>query len=192
MAAAEPSTCLIDDVGPLPVAAPPSVPELGDLVRRAAAQGQALYPLGGRTMLGLGLPPARPGLGVDLRALDQVIDYPARDMTITVRAGIPLARLAEILAAENQRLPIDVPRADRATLGGALATNASGPRRLGFGTLRDYVIGLSAVNDEGQETKAGGRVVKNVAGYDLCKLFIGSLGTLGVITQATLKLRPLP
>src|SRR5205807_8701263 len=93
---------------------------------------------------------------------------------------------------ENQRRPVDVPAPGRATLGGALAANASGPRRYGFGTLRDYVIGISTVNDEGHEVKAGGRVVKNVAGYDLCKLHIGSLGTLGVITKVTLKLKPRP
>src|SRR5205085_2328536 len=81
---------------------------------------------------------------------------------------------------------------ERATLGGVIAANVSGPRRYGYGTLRDYVIGISVVNDRGEETKAGGRVVKNVAGYDLCKLYVGSLGTLGVITQATLKVRPLP
>jgi glycolate oxidase FAD binding subunit len=184
--------CLIDDFGPLPVLRPSSAAEVGDLVRRAAAEGQAVYPLGGRTALQLGLPPDRPGFAVDLRGLDQVIDYPARDMTITAQAGITIARLQEVLAGENQRLPVDVPRAEQATLGGALAVNASGPRRLGFGTLRDYLIGVSAVNDEGQQIKGGGRVVKNVAGYDLCKLFVGSLGTLGVITQATLKLRPRP
>src|SRR5207244_8591438 len=98
----------------------------------------------------------------------------------------------QLLATENQRLPIDVPQSDRATLGGTLAANVSGPRRYGFGTLRDYVLGISVVNDEGQEIKAGGRVVKNVAGYDLCKLYIGSLGTLGIITQGTPKLKPLP
>jgi glycolate oxidase FAD binding subunit len=188
----EPPPCLIDDFGPLPVLRPSSAAEVGDLVRRAAVETQALYPLGGRTALGLGLPPERPGFAVDLRGLDRVIDYPARDMTITVQAGITLARLQEVLAGENQRLSVDVPRADQATLGGALAVNASGPRRFGFGTLRDYVIGVSAVNDEGQEIKGGGRVVKNVAGYDLCKLFVGSLGTLGVITQVTLKLKPRP
>jgi glycolate oxidase FAD binding subunit len=143
-------------------------------------------------MLGFGFPPTKPGLAIDLRALTQVIDYPARDMTVTVQAGITLAKLQELLAGENQRLPIDVPRAEHATLGGSLAVNVSGPRRYGFGTWRDYVIGISAVNDEGQEIKTGGRVVKNVAGYDLCKLFIGSLGTLGIITQVTLKLKPRP
>jgi glycolate oxidase FAD binding subunit len=143
-------------------------------------------------MLGVGLPPSRSGIGVDLTGLNQVIDYPARDMTITVQAAITLTRLQEILRSERQRLPVDVPAADRATLGGALATNTSGSRRYGFGTFRDYVIGISTINDQGQETKAGGRVVKNVAGYDLCKLHIGALGTLGIISQVTLKLRPSP
>src|SRR5947209_8556317 len=186
------SSCLIDNFGPVPVVRPTSVADIGDLVRRAATDGTALYPLGGRTTLDLGLPPSRPGVGVDMTALADVIDYPARDMTVTVRAGITLAALRDLLGAEKQRLPVDVARADRATLGGALAANVSGPRRYGFGTLRDYVIGISTVNDEGQETKAGGRVVKNVAGYDLCKLHIGALGTLGIISQVTLKVRPLP
>ncbi len=188
----EQSYCHIDDFSPLPVVQPATVTELGDLIRRAAAENQAIYPLGGQTMLTYGLPPARKGICVDLRNLTQVIDYPARDMTITVQAGITIAKLQELLSTENQRLPIDVPLGDRATLGGALATNVSGPRRYGFGTLRDYVIGISVVNDEGHEVKAGGRVVKNVAGYDLCKLYIGALGTLGIITQVTLKLKPRP
>jgi glycolate oxidase FAD binding subunit len=176
----------------MPIARPSSVAELADLVRRAAGEGQALYPLGGRTQLHVGLPPARAGLGVDLRGLTQVIDYPARDMTITVEAGITLGKLQELLRSENQRLPIDVPCCGEATLGGALATNVSGPRRYGWGTLRDYVIGIHVVNDEGHDTKAGGRVVKNVAGYDLCKLHVGALGTLGIISAVTLKVRPVP
>jgi len=187
----EPSTCLIDGFGPLPIVRPTSVAELGELVRGAATNNEAIYPLGGRTQLGLGNPPTKPGMAVDLRGLDQVVDFPARDMTVTVQAGIAIAKLQAMLAPENLRLPIDVPRAGEATLGGILATNTSGLRRYGYGTLRDYVIGISAVNDEGHEFMAGGRVVKNVAGYDLCKLLIGSLGTLGIITQATLKLRPL-
>jgi len=192
VATVDDDTCRIDDFGPLPVMRPQSVAEIGDIVRRAAAENQAIYPIGGRTLLHIGLPPARPGIAVDLRSLSQVLDYPARDMTITVQTGITVARLQTLLAGENQRLPIDVPHAEEATLGGVLAANVSGPRRLGFGTWRDYVIGISTVNDEGQETKAGGRVVKNVAGYDLCKLHTGALGTLGIISQVTLKLRPLP
>jgi glycolate oxidase FAD binding subunit len=184
--------CRIDDFGPLPLVRPASAADLGEVVRSAAAEGKALYPVSGGTMFGLGLPPTRPGVAADLRGLDQVIDYPARDMTITVQAGITLGRLQALLGAQNQRLPVDVPRADVATLGGSLAVNASGSRRYGFGTWRDYVIGIRFVNDKGEEVKAGGRVVKNVAGYDLCKLHVGALGTLGAITEVTLKLRPVP
>jgi glycolate oxidase FAD binding subunit len=184
--------CTIDGFGPVPVLRPATPAEVGDIARRAAAENNAIYPLGGSTMLDVGLAPSRPGFGVDLRALNAVLDYPARDMTITVQAGITLVQLQRLLAPENQRLPIDVPLAERATLGGALAVNVSGPRRYGSGTLRDYVIGITTINDEGHETKAGGRVVKNVAGYDLCKLHVGALGTLGIISQVTLKLRPLP
>src|SRR5205085_6597457 len=93
---------------------------------------------------------------------------------------------------ERQRLPIDLPQAQRATLGGVVAANPSGSRRFGLGTMRDYVIGISAIDASGRLFKGGGRVVKNVAGYDLCKMLVGSLGTLAVITQVTLKLRPIP
>lgn len=186
------TTCTIDGLGPLPLVRPESVEELGELIRQAAANGTALYAVGGQTHLSLGNPPTKVGQAVDLRGLNRIIDFPARDMTVTVQAGITIAELHKALAKENLRLPIDVPQSERATLGGILAANISGPRRYGFGTLRDQVIGISAVNDEGREFKAGGRVVKNVAGYDICKLLVGSLGTLGIITQATLRLRPLP
>lgn len=186
------SSLMIDDFGPLPLRQPGSIAEVGDCVREAAAGGQAAYPVGGRTMLELGNAPTKPGIAVDLTRLSQVVDYPARDMTVTVQAGIRIAHLQQLLALENQQLPIDVPHAERATLGGAIACNVSGSWRLGYGTLRDYVLGIHAINDEGVEFKAGGRVVKNVAGYDICKLLVGSLGTLGIITQATVKLRPLP
>ena len=185
-----PASVNIDGFGPLPLARPATVAELGDLVRGASAE-RPIYPCGGQTQLGLGRTPTVPGTAVDLRGLDRVVDFPARDMTITVEAGITIAKLQTLIAAENLRLPIDVPNSDRATLGGILATNVSGSRRFGYGTLRDYVIGISAINDDGNEFKAGGRVVKNVAGYDLCKLLVGSLGTIGVISQVTLKLRPL-
>jgi glycolate oxidase FAD binding subunit len=185
-----PDSLTIDGVGPMPVVRPASAAEVGEIVRRCAADGTAIYPVGGGTMLDYGLPPARPGLAVDLRSLDRVIDFPASDMTITVEAGITIARLAEITRAEGLHLPIDVPEPDRATLGGAIACNVSGPRRYGYGTFRDYVLGITTVNDRGEQVSAGGRVVKNVAGYDLMKLHTGALGTLGIITQVTLKLRP--
>lgn len=182
----------IDGFGPLPVHRPASASELGDLVREIAGKGEGVYPVGGGTVLDLGLPPIKPGAAVDTRALDQVIDYPARDLTVTVGAGIAVGKLQQVLASEGQRLPVDVPNPDAATLGGALAANLSGPRRLGRGTLRDSVIGIAFVTDEGHEIQGGGRVVKNVAGYDLMKLQIGALGTLGVITRVTLKVTPRP
>jgi glycolate oxidase FAD binding subunit len=151
----------------------------------------AVYPIGGGTSLDFGLPPRAEGIGVSLAKLNQIVDYPAEDMTITVGAGITISQLGEILAQHRQRLAIDVPQADTATLGGVIATNFSGPRRFGCGTMRDYVIGIEAVDARGERFKGGGRVVKNVAGYDLCRLLVGSLGTLGIITQVTLKLQPL-
>ena len=183
---------VIDEVGPLTLRSPDSVVELAELVRSTAAADQGLYPVGGQTMLDLGLPPSKPGIAVDTQKLARVVDYPARDLTVTVEAGITIAELQRTLAAEGQRLPVDVPNSDRATLGGALASNQSGPRRLGFGTLRDYVIGIRFMTDAGEEVKAGGQVVKNVAGYDLMKLQIGALGTLGILTQVTLKVSPKP
>jgi glycolate oxidase FAD binding subunit len=169
---------------------PESVDELVDLVRTAHDKRTALYPIGGGTSMDFGLPISRPGAGVDLTRLCHVIDYPAADMTITVEAGIRMGELNQILSGNQQQLPLDVPCADRATLGGVLATNFSGPRRTGYGTARDYVIGIRAVDGRGSRFAGGGRVVKNVAGYDFCKLLIGSMGTLGVVTEVTLKLKP--
>jgi glycolate oxidase FAD binding subunit len=170
---------------------PASTAELARfLVDNAATSRQPVMPAGGRTSLRFGEPVNAPARIVSTSAMQQVVDYPARDLTITVNSGIRIADLQRTLAAEGQRLPIDVPDARRATLGGAVAANTSGPRRFGQGTFRDYVIGISAVDGLGRPFTAGGRVVKNVAGYDLCKLLIGSLGTLAIITQVTLKLKP--
>jgi glycolate oxidase FAD binding subunit len=172
---------------------PATQAELARWLAQNAQHGQRpVVPLGGRTALGFGYAAPVSAIALNLSQLDQVIDYPARDMTVTVEAGVRIADLAKRLATEGQRLAVDIPQPDRATLGGALATNVSGPRRFGLGTLRDYVIGVSAIDAAGRAFKSGGRVVKNVAGYDLCKLLIGSFGTLAVITQVTLKLKPLP
>lgn len=162
------------------------------VAENSAGKKLVLSPVGGRTALHTGFPGRPADVQIDLTSLDRVIDYPARDMTVTVEAGLRMDVLTALLKQQGQRLPIDVAQASRATLGGAIATNTSGPRRAGYGTFRDYVIGISAVDAVGRSFKGGGRVVKNVAGYDLCKLLVGSLGTLGIITQVTLKLRPLP
>lgn len=173
-------------------ATPESQDALAGLVACCHKEATPIYPLGGCTALDFGLPAADAGLGVSLAGLNRVVDYPIRDMTITVEAGITMASLAETLTTGGQRLPIDVPCSEHATLGGVIATNTSGPRRFGSGTIRDYVIGISAVDGRGVPFKGGGRVVKNVAGYDFCKLLTGSMGTLGVISQVTLKVRPIP
>jgi glycolate oxidase FAD binding subunit len=180
---------------PLPITkteTPSSVDELLASVRDCIASRTPIYPIGGGTALDYGLLPKAPGVGLSMAGLARVIDYPARDMTVTAEAGIRVADLQKLLATGGQRLPIDVPQAEQATLGGAISTNTSGPRRYANGTLRDYFIGISAVDGRGTKFKAGGRVVKNVAGYDFCKLLTGALGTLAVITQVTLKVKPLP
>ena len=166
--------------------------ELASIVAEAHRTKTPLYPIGGGTSLDFGLPAKAAGEGLSLAKLNRIVDYPARDMTVTVEAGVTMRVLAELLAKERQRLPIDVPQSEQATIGGVIATNWNGPRRYGQGTVRDYVIGVSAVDGRGMPFKGGGRVVKNVAGYDFCKLLTGSLGTLGVITQATLRLKPIP
>ena len=179
---------LIDGFGPLPVHRPTTIPEVGELVR----SHPAIYPRGGGTHSHVGCVPTKPGIVLDMAALKRIIDYPARDMTVTLQAGATLSQLQQLLESENQWLPIDVPNPETATIGGAMAVNANGPRRLAQGTWRDAVIGIRFVSDEGIESKGGGRVVKNVAGYDLMKLHIGALGTLGVITEVTLKVKPRP
>src|SRR5688572_14394502 len=166
--------------------------DLAAAVRAAFETGTPVYPIGGGTSLDFGLPGKGEGTGLSLAGMNRVVDYPARDMTVTVEAGVTMKSLAELLATERQRLPVDVPQAERATIGGVVATNWNGPRRYGEGSLRDFVIGISAVDGRGLPFKGGGRVVKNVAGYDFCKLLTGSLGTLGVITQVTLRLKPIP
>ncbi|GAC1473527.1 MAG: FAD-binding oxidoreductase [Isosphaeraceae bacterium] len=156
------------------------------------AQGHALYPQGGTTALDYGGIPAAPGIAIDTRGLNRVIDYPAADMTITVESGVTLGSLRGVLAAENQRLVIDTPDQERATVGGVFATNTCGPRRFGSGRPRDQILGVSFVTSDGALVKGGGRVVKNVAGYDFPRLLTGSMGTLGIVTQLTLKVRPRP
>jgi glycolate oxidase FAD binding subunit len=187
------STAIVSQ--PLPLAethTPADQAALSAVLADVSRRGVAAYPIGGATSLDYGLAPATPGVGIVLSRLSRVIDYPARDMTVTVEAGITLGALAHTLAAEKQWLPVEGPQPRAATLGGLMATAWSGPRRYGYGTMRDYVIGVTAIDVRGIPFKAGGRVVKNVAGYDFCKLLTGSLGTLGVISQITLKTRPIP
>jgi FAD/FMN-containing dehydrogenase len=129
---------------------------------------------------------------IDLGAFNRVLAHTPEDMTATVEAGITLAELQMALGKHRQWLPVDPPDPERLTLGEIIDTHASGPRRFGYGTVRDYLIGITVALGDGNVIKSGGKVVKNVAGYDLAKVFIGGQGTLGVVVDATFKLRPLP
>lgn len=164
--------------------------DVADVVSAAREARRPVYPVGGATILEMGAAVDQPGTVLSLAKLNRLIDYPSRDLTITVEAGMTIAELAAQLAAEDQRLPIDVAYADAATVGGVVAANLSGPRRYRFGTIRDYLLGVTVVAGTGETFSAGGRVVKNAAGYDLTRLMVGAMGTLGVITQATLMVRP--
>jgi len=132
------------------------------------------------------------GVAFTLSALARVLEYTPEDMTVTVEAGITLAALQERLAQHGQWLPIDPPNPTTTTVAEILNSNASGPRRFGYGTIREHLLGITVVLADGRIIHGGGKVVKNVAGYDLCKLFVGSRGSLGVIVEATFKVRPVP
>jgi glycolate oxidase FAD binding subunit len=181
-----------DDRSALSTIQPEDEGALCQAVLEQVALGHAIYPQGGRTALDYGGLPGKPGVAVDTTAISRLIDYPFADMTITIQAGMTLKALRAILAKQNQRVLVDAPFPERATLGGIYATNTTGPRRFGAGRPRDQIIGVSFVTSLGAVVKGGGRVVKNVAGYDFPKLLTGSMGTLGIITQMTLKVRPIP
>jgi len=182
----------IAGASPAAVARPASVEQVAEVLRLASRDGLAVVPWGGGTLMGLGAPPRRYDLALDLRRLDRVLEHEPADLTCTVQAGITVAALRSHLARSGQTVGLDPPLPERATVGGTLATAIAGPRRYAYGHPRDFTIGLKVVLADGRVTRAGGKVVKNVAGYDLCKLYIGSLGTLGVIVEATFKLLPLP
>jgi glycolate oxidase FAD binding subunit len=174
------------------VITPQIVDNLPRTLARAAAENLRVSPRGGNTSTDKSLPPFDIDLNIDLTQLNHVIEYEPANLTVTVEAGMTLAALQSTLQAHRQFLPLDPPQATRATLGGIVASNAHGPLRFRYGTVRDWLIGVRVVLADGTLIRGGGRVVKNVAGYDLPKLFAGSMGTLGIIAEATFKLSPLP
>ena len=171
---------------------PADAGEVQACVVRAERDGLVVVPAGLAAHLDVGGPPARVDVLLRLDRLARVVDHQAADMTVTVEAGCPLAMLDATLAARGQWLPLDPPRAVRTTVGGLVAANLSGPLRATQGTVRDLLLGIRVVGGGGALVSGGGRVVKNVAGYDLPKLHIGALGTLGAIVEATFKVRPRP
>jgi glycolate oxidase FAD binding subunit len=172
--------------------APADLGEASAILAAAAEEGGAVAFAGGGTELGFGYPPDRVDLLLRTEHLARVVEYAPADMVVEVEAGIPLAALQKVLAASGQRLALDVPHAELASIGGLVACNTFGPRRARFGTLRDLIVGVSLIRADGTRVRGGGKVVKNVAGFDLPKIVVGSLGTLAMVATVTLRLHPLP
>lgn len=189
---AERARCAADGLTPHLVARPRTAEEAAHALAAADRAGWSVAPWGGGTHVEVGNPRQALDLALDLRGLDQVLEHDRENLTITVQAGCTLAGLQEAVREAGQWLPLDVPDPARCTVGGMLAANLSGPRRLRYGTARDLTLGLEAALTTGEVVHPGGKTVKNVAGYDLTRLFIGSWGTLGAITAATFRLWPLP
>ena len=190
--AADVARFAIDGVHPERVVCPTSVPQVCGIMKIASARGLAVVPAGFGAHLGLGAAPRRPFLAVSLASLNALVDHQPANMTLTAQGGMTLARIQATAASSGQWLPVDPPLAAATSVGGLIGANLSGPSRFSQGTVRDLLIGITVVRADGTLVKSGGRVVKNVAGYDLGKLYCGSLGTLGVIVEATFKLRTLP
>jgi len=183
---------VLDGRAPEAVVLPGSKEEVAAVLLAAGAADLPVTPWGGGTKLGIGAPPQRLGLVLGLKRLNRLLEHEPGDLTATVQAGMTLGALQRELGTRGQWLSLDPAHADEATLGGIVSSNAAGPRRHLYGACRDLVIGLTVVTAAGTLVKGGGKVVKNVAGYDLPKLFVGAFGTLGVIVEATVKLRPRP
>lgn len=181
----------VDGLAPDRVLEPDSVGDLQEIVTQARAEAQGLVPWGGGTSVEAGNRPVRYHAAVRSARFDALLaDYSPADLVVTAGAGMLLADLQAFLAGHGQRLPLEAPAG--ATLGGIVAGNVAGRLRLSRGTPRDWLVGLQAVTGTGKAIRAGGRVVKNVTGYDFCKLYTGSRGTLGMLTELSFKVEPLP
>ena len=166
--------------------------EVAEAIRAAARDGLRVVPWGGGVALAHETAPARYDVALDLTGLDRIVEYDPEDYTLTAECGATIATLRAALAARGQELPLEAAQAARATLGGVLASDASGPRRLRFGAPHDRILGATFVTADGTRVRSGGKVVKNVAGYGTHRLLCGSRGGLAVMVEASLKLAPAP
>ena len=189
---AESAAYAFDGCFPKAVVLPASIQEIQDVLQFAAKRDLSVIPAGTGTKLGIGNLPPKVDMVLATTRLNDVIEYEPADLTVTVEAGIRLVDLQKELAKHQQYLVLNPPYAEQCTIGGIVAANASGSFRLRHGTARNQVLGLRVVHANGTVVKSGGKVVKNVAGYDLNKLYIGAFGTLGIITEVALKLSPIP
>jgi glycolate oxidase FAD binding subunit len=183
---------IVDGVPAAEVVAPFDARRVAETLAEAAARGQAVVPIGGGTALALGNPPERIDAALSMERLSRILDYEPTDLVLSVEAGARLADVQAVLAEHGQRLPIDPPGMEAATIGGVIATGRWGPLRHSAGTLRDLLIGIAVAHPSGTLSKAGGMVVKIVTGYEIPRLYEGSLGTLGVIISANFKVLPRP
>lgn len=180
----------IDGVIPQVAVYPADAAEIGEVLAYANQRRLSVLPIGGGTQLGLGHPPERADIALFLSRLDQIVAHEPADMTVTVQAGMSMAALQSHLARFGQCLPYDPPLPGRATIGGVVATREAGPLRQMFRGVADRLLGIQVVTAEGKLVKAGGRVVKNVTGYEMGRLYTGSMGTLAVIIEVTFKVQP--
>jgi len=181
----------IDGINPALICAPATPDQLAAALRICNETDAAVAPWGGGTAMHVGNAPRSYTIALATRNLNALIEHDHANLTATVQSGITLAALQTALAPQNQYAALDAPFPERATIGGIVAANLNGPRRGFHGSVRDLVIGIKVALPTGEQIKAGGKVVKNVAGYDMCKLFTGSLGTLGIITEVTLRMAAL-
>ncbi|MGH9561751.1 MAG: FAD-binding oxidoreductase, partial [Terracidiphilus sp.] len=182
----------IDGHAPCAIVKPSSREEISEIVKLCSAEKLAIVPCGARSKLSMGAAPARYDVALDMTRLDRIVAYDPSDLTLSVEPGIPLQRLAGVLAGHLQFLPLAVPFLSRATAGGTIASGVQSPLRQAYGTARDFLLGVEFVTGEGVHAKSGGLVVKNVAGYDLHKLMIGAMGTLGIISKINFRTFPAP
>jgi len=180
----------IAGVVPRAVVTPPDTGALAAAIRELAAAHKTFALVGGATHLELGNPPAPIDTAIRTTACARVLDYAPEDQTITVEAGMTIAAIQRALDPHRQVLALDVADPERATVGGAIATNAFGRRRARYGAIKDNIVGIGVVRPDGTPARGGGKVVKNVAGFDLPKIMVGALGTLGAITSATFRVHP--
>ncbi len=182
----------VGGIAPRFVATPTSVSGVSRVLGLASAHGLAVVPRGGGIRLEWGAPPRRLDLVLSLARLDHVLAHEPADLTLSIECGVTLDALDAVLRPYRQFVPLDPPRPNASTIGGLIATGAAGPYRTRYGTMRDLLVGLTVVRGDGTVVKGGGRVVKNVTGYDIPKLHVGALGTLGVVVEAHLRLHPRP
>jgi glycolate dehydrogenase FAD-binding subunit len=182
----------IDGLRPSAALRPESRAQIPEIIKFAASEKLGVIAAGGRTKLSIGLPPKRYDLALDMSGLNKIIAYDPGDLTLSVEAGVPLVDVGRALAEHRQFLPLAVPFLKQTTIGGIIASGVDGPLRQFYGTARDFLLGMEFVTGQGVAAKSGGRVVKNVTGYDIHKLMIGALGSLGVITSLNFKTFPLP